>query len=194
MYLQWVVICAKIWKDWSLKRFVRWSCQISGCCCPTAALEIGQRRLPSPQYYLLLLLLLPAFLTNPYKSSLFPAPAATDRLQYPHKSAISCLPTHYAGLSCLLNVKPTLYCVNLTNPWHSTKSCNMKQPSSCFPVLWMSSLHQQKLPVTVLHHLSVCSNRLLCKRFDANWKIGPKKLVFKSKLSKTERLHYEITL
>ena len=125
-----------------LKRLIfKKICQISDCCCPAAALEGPPAARPSPQYYLLLLLTLTAFLTNPYKSlqilttksSLFPAPAATDRQQYPYKSTIPCLPMYYAGLSCLRNL--ALYCVNRTNPEYSTKSCNMDLPSSRFAVL-----------------------------------------------------------
>ena len=89
------------------KRSVRYgSCQISGCCCPTAALDVA---------------------SGATKSSLLPAPTPTDRLQYPYKSTISCLPMHYAVMS---SQRPTfLPCIGLISLDPATKSSLLLAPS-----------------------------------------------------------------
>ena len=119
-----------------LKRLIfKKICQIRGCCCPGAALEGPPAARPSPQYYLLLLLTLTAFLTNPYKS-LQPSP-------------------HYFLLLLLLTANNIL-----TNPQYPVYPCIM-QAYHVFATLPCIVLISQILSTPQSHAIWICPQAVL---------------------------------
>ena len=119
-----------------LKRLIfKKICQISDCCCPGAALEGPPAARPSPQYYLLLLLTLTAFLTNPYKS-LQPSP-------------------HYFLLLLLLTANNIL-----TNPQYPVYPCIM-QAYHVFATLPCIVLISQIMSTPQSHAIWTCPQAVL---------------------------------